>query len=182
MKQQLQLFFRALAYVIGLHIWCLVALSICRLIVLWANMPQAGVDWSLLPTALLIGIKFDNLIACYMSALPLIVVPVWALATLHRQEYGQWMRGVVKGTSWYYSVVYSILLFVGVADARYYTFFDNHLNIGVTEWFGFVNETAGIVFDDPVNLWFIGIAAVVIAIYITGVLAIGKAYKKSLSV
>lgn len=182
MKQQLQLFGRALTYVVGLHVWCLVALSLCRLIVLWANMPEQGIDWSLLPTAMLIGVKFDNLIACYMSALPFIFIPVWVLATMHRPEYGTWMQSVVKGTSGYYDFVYTVLLFIGVADARYFHFFENHLNIGVTEWFGFVDETAGLVFDDPVNLWFIGIAAAMIALFITGVWVIGKWYKKSLSI
>ena len=125
-------FLRAAGYVIAIHLLCLLALTLCRIVLLVANMPEEGVNWSLLPTALLIGVKFDNLIACYVSALPAVVVPVYALCTMHRPDYSRWMKNLTCGVVWYYSVLYTLLLMVHVANARYFHFFENHLNIGVT--------------------------------------------------
>lgn len=156
---------------VGVHLICLVALTLCRIVLLVTNLPAEGVDWSLLPTALLIGVKFDNLIASYVSALPAVVVPVWALCTMHRPEYDRWMKGLTCGVVWFYSVLYAILLMVHVANARYFHFFDNHLNIGITAWFGFVGDTAGLVFGDGTNWWFILISAVLIVLYITALVA-----------
>lgn len=178
---ELQPFYKALGYVIAVHVLCLLALSVCRLIVLFSNLPSEGIDWALLPTAMLIGVKFDNLIACYMSALPLIFVPVFSLCTLHHHAYASWQSHVVKGVMWYYGVVYAILLFIGVADARYYQFFENHLNISVTAWFGFVGDTAGLVFQDKGNMVYLGIAVLVIVCYLLGLRLLSKQYMKSLA-
>ena len=59
-----------IGFVLAIHFLCLVSLSACRLLLLFSNMPTSGVDGVLAWHALLIGVKFDNLIACYVSALP----------------------------------------------------------------------------------------------------------------
>ena len=97
-------FLRIIGGLMAVHVLCLVALTVCRVIFYIANMPAEGVDGSLLPTAMLIGVKFDNLIACYVSALPILFVPVWALCTMHRPSYAGWMRRVIKGVTWYYGI------------------------------------------------------------------------------
>ena len=173
-------FYRVLGYLISVHVLCLLSLTICRIILLYANMPSEGINWSLLPTAMLIGVKFDNLIACYMAIAPVVFLPVFSLCLLGKPMYNDWMRKAVTGIEWYYGIVYAVLLFIGVADARYYTFFENHLNISVTEWFGFVGDTAGLVFGDNINLIFLAIAIVLIGAYIYVLKAIGKQYQKTL--
>ena len=174
----LKSFLRVAGYVVSVHLLCLLALTLCRIVLLWTNMPAEGIDWSLLPTALLIGVKFDNLIACYVSALPMVVVPVWALCTMHRPEYGRWMKGLTCGVTWFYSVLYAILLMVHVANARYFHFFDNHLNIGVTAWFGFVGDTAGLVFGDGTNWWFLLIAVVLTVLYIVALVGLTRCFAR----
>ncbi|MCQ2310433.1 MAG: hypothetical protein MJZ64_01610 [Paludibacteraceae bacterium] len=178
--KELQPFFRVIGYLLAVHVLCLLAMAVCRIILLCANMPAEGIDWTLLPTAMLIGVKFDNLIACYMGIAPFAFMPVFALCLLGKPIYSAWMRKAVTGIEWYFSIVYAVLLFIGVADARYYTFFENHLNISVTEWFGFVGDTAGMVFGDKTNLVFLAIAIVLIAGYIVALKAIGHCYKKTL--
>ena len=172
-------FLRAAGYVIAIHLLCLLALTLCRIVLFVANMPEEGVNWSLLPTALLIGVKFDNLIACYVSALPAVVVPVSALCTMHRPDYSRWMKNLTCGVVWYYSVLYTLLLMVHVANARYFHFFENHLNIGVTAWFGFVGDTAGLIFGDATNWWFVLIALVLSVLYIWALVAINKCFAPS---
>ncbi len=169
-------FGRVVGYLVSIHLLTLLVMSLCRLILLLANMPAEGVDWGLLPTALLIGVQFDNLIASYISALPALVLPVFALATMHREEYSLWMRRLTSGVTWYYGVLYAILIFVHVANARYFHFFENHLNIGVTAWFGFVGDTAGMIFEDRTNWYFLLMALVLIALFEFALVAINKAF------
>lgn len=169
-------FGRVVGYLVSIHLLTLLVMSLCRLILLLANMPAEGVDWELLPTALLIGVQFDNLIASYISALPALVLPVFALATMHREEYSLRMRRLTSGVTWYYGVLYAILIFVHVANARYFHFFENHLNIGVTAWFGFVDDTAGMIFEDGTNWYFLLMALVLIALFEFALVAINKAF------
>ncbi len=169
-------FGRVVGYLVSIHLLTLLVMSLCRLILLAANLPAEGVDWGLLPTALLIGVKFDNLIASYISALPALLLPVFALATMHRDEYGLWMRRFTSAVTWYYGVLYAILIFVEVANARYFHFFENHLNIGVTAWFGFVGDTAGMIFEDRTNWYFLLMALVLIALFEYALGAINKAF------
>ena len=170
-------YLRVLGYLVALHVLGLLALSACRIVLLIANLPAEGIDWSLLPTALLIGVKFDNLIASYVSALPFVFVCVWALCTMHRSSYARWMERVTKGLTWYYGITYALLLFTHVANARYFQFFENHLNIGVTEWFGFVGETTGLLFDDRGNWIFLFIALAFIALYCVALVGLTRCFR-----
>lgn len=173
-------FYRTIGYLVAVHVLCLLAMTICRVILVLSNMPAAGIDWSLLPTAMVIGVKFDNLIACFVGVAPIAFLTILSICLLDKPIYGEWMKKAVTGVEWYMSIVYAVLLFVGVADARYYTFFENHLNISVTEWFGFVGDTAGMIFGDIVNLVFLAIALVLIVGYILALKGIGNRYKKTL--
>lgn len=174
MNTILKTFGRVIGYLVSIHLAGVLTLSICRLILLFANMPSEGIDWQLLPTALLIGVKFDNLIACYITALPAIIVPVFALATMSNEHYGLYMRRMIKGVTWYYGVVYALLILIHVSNARYFHFFENHLNIGVTAWFGFVGDTAGMIFEDVTNRYFLLIAILLIGLYGWGIVALNR--------
>lgn len=173
-------FYRTIGYLVAVHVLCLLAMTLCRVILLLSNMPAEGVNWNLLPTAMLIGVKFDNLIACYVGSAPIMFLMIWSIVLMNKPQYSEWMRKAVTGVEWYMGIVYAVLLFVGVADARYYTFFENHLNISVTEWFGFVGDTAGMVFGDKMNWVFLAITAMLIVGYIIALKAIGRCYKKTL--
>lgn len=173
-------FNRTIGYLVAVHVLCLLAMTLCRVILLLSNMPAEGVDWNLLPTAMLIGVKFDNLIACYVGSAPIMFLMILSICLLNKPYYNEWMRKAVTGVEWYMGIVYAVLLFVGVADARYYTFFENHLNISVTEWFGFVGDTTGMILGDRGNWIFLIIAVALILAYIGALKIIGNRYKKTL--
>ncbi len=179
-KMNLKPFYQTIGYMVAVHVLCLLAMTLCRVILVLSNTPVEGIDWSLLLTAMVIGVKFDNLIACFMGAAPIAFLTIWSICLMDKPFYGEWMKKAITGVEWYMSVVYAVLLFVGVADARYYMFFENHLNISVTEWFGFVGDTAGMVFGDKLNLVFLAIAVALILAYIGALKAIGNRYKKTL--
>lgn len=129
-------------------------------------MPAEGVDYGLLGRSMLIGLKFDNLIVCYIQALPVVVLTVLTLCTLKRAD-GRRLTGRCKrAIAWFEGGLYGVVILIEVANARYFHFFDNHLNYQVTEWFGFAGDTAGMVFGDGTNLWFLLTGIVLIALFV----------------
>ena len=166
MKDMLRKLLKNIGFVLAIHFLCLVSLSACRLLLLFSNMPTSGVDGVLAWHALLIGVKFDNLIACYVSALPLLCITISTMALAHRAQYGSVIAKLMGGIGGYYVVIYSIGLPVEVANTRYFQFFDNHLNISVTEWFAFAKDTAGMLIGDKGNWPYLLIAIVFVGIYL----------------
>ncbi len=167
-----------IGFVVALHLLCLVALGLCRVLLLLTNIPDGGIDAALACRALLIGVKFDNLIACYVSALPLLFLSIFSLSIVHKPQYTQWINKARRAVGCYYGVIYAFGLFIEVANARYFHFFDNHLNISVTEWFGFVGDTAGMLFGDKVNILFILVALVLIALFEWALVGIVRMFAK----
>ena len=166
MKDMLRKLLKNIGFVLAIHFLCLVSLSACRLLLLFSNMPTSGVDGVLAWHALLIGVKFDNLIACYVSALPLLCITISTMALAHRAQYGSIITKLMGGIGGYYGVIYSIGLPVEVANTRYFQFFDNHLNISVTEWFAFAQDTAGMLIGDKGNWPYLLIAIAFVGIYL----------------
>ncbi|MBR4432124.1 MAG: hypothetical protein IKS76_02865 [Paludibacteraceae bacterium] len=165
---------KIIGYLVLVHLLGLAAMTVCRLVLLFTNMPEDGIDWSLAGRALLIGVKFDNLIGCYIAALPCLVLPVLSIIMEGRMSYTRVIGPAVRTTTWWFGVLYSLVLFIEVANARYFHFFGNHLNIGVTEWFGFAADTTGMIFGDTMNRVFLGLAALLIVLYISSLRTIEK--------
>ena len=152
----------SILFLIRLHLLGLAVLSFCRLVLLWANMPAEGIDYGLLGRSLLIGVRFDNLIVCYIQALPVVILTVLTLCTLHRSDGQRITDACQRVIAWTEGILYGLVILIEVANARYFHFFDNHLNYQVTEWFGFAGDTAGMVLQDSVNLIFLLIAVLLI--------------------
>lgn len=173
-------FYRTMAYLVGAHVLGLLAMTMCRVVLLLSNMPAEGVDWTLLPTAMAIGVKFDNLIACYLSALPFVVLPILSLCLLGRASQERVISKAAKVAAWYYGVLYACVIIIEVSNARYFHFFENHLNISVAEWFGFVGDTAGLIFGDSVNWMFLAVAVLLIVLYEIALWGIYRFYNQLL--
>ena len=157
-RRMLQPLWRSIKYLLQLHVLALGMMTLCRLVLLWTNMPSDGIDYGLLWRSLLIGVKFDNLIVCYIQALPVIALTAVTLCTLQRENSGRIINYCKRAIASMEGILYGLVIFVEVANARYFHFFDNHLNYGVTEWFGFASDTAGLVIQDSGNLLFALIA------------------------
>lgn len=139
---------------------------------LFYNAPAGGIDWALAGRAMVIGLKFDNLIACYVTALPLLFLTIGTLCTAHRAAYARQTRKALRVIGWYYGIVYALGLIIEVANVRYFRFFDNHLNISVVEWFGFVRDTAGMLFGDAANLVAIVVSLILVGLFEWALVAI----------
>jgi hypothetical protein len=162
---------KAIEYLLAVHVLGLLLMTLCRGVLLFSNLPMEGIEWSRAAKAMLIGVKFDNLIGSYIAALPCIILPVVALLCGNGIN-----RIAAKTASCYFGLLYSVVIFIEVANARYFHFFENHFTIGITEWFGFVGDTAGMVMGDATNWIFLAIAIVLIALYIPALKAITRNY------
>lgn len=106
-----------LAFVGGAMLVLLAALSLLRLLLLARNRElAAAIPWSELATALALGVRFDLLIAGYLTLLP-------ALALVLPQ--GLRPRWLV--VSWYAAMT-SLLVFIGVVELDFYNQFHARLN------------------------------------------------------
>ncbi len=167
-----------IGFILAIHLLCLLALGVCRWLLLFYNAPASGIDWRFAWRTIAIGLKFDNLIACYVSALPLLFLTVLTLCTAHRAEYKAWTTKAMCAIGWFYGVVYAIGLIVEIANVRYFRFFDNHLNISVVEWFGFVKDTAGMLFGDSANLLTLLVALVFIGLFEWALVVVVRAFRR----
>ena len=165
MRRESGQLWQSIKYLAELHLLALAMMSACRLVLLWTNMPAAGIEWGLLLRSLLIGVKFDNLIVCYVQALPVVVLTTVTMSVMKRADGERIIAGCKRVIACVEGVVYGLVIVVETANARYFHFFDNHLNYQVTEWFGFAQDTAGMVLQDKTNLLFFGIAAAMTTIF-----------------
>lgn len=133
-----------LFYILSIHILALVFMLVQRLILLFTNFQHlAGIEskFSGICSALLKGLWFDNVIACYISILPLAVLSIAGLCN-------RIARGLFIGTNVFYIIVYSIVFGIGSADIPYFSYFFRHLNTSVFNWKEESATNAGMVFQE----------------------------------
>ncbi|WP_050702579.1 LTA synthase family protein [Dysgonomonas sp. BGC7] len=124
-----------ISYVISVHVLALIFMTLQRLVLLTTNLQHiADVDskFSWISSALLRGIWFDNVIACYISILPLVALSIVGLCNIAK-------KAVFNGFNIYYIVIYTLVFAIGIADIPYFNYFFKHLNSSIFNW----NEEGG---------------------------------------
>lgn len=132
-----------LRYLLSVHITALVILSVFRLALYFSNLSKiADVEdkSSLLFRALLKGVLFDNVIACYIIILPAVVL---LILSLFNKVYGP----VIKGFNIFFIIGYSLVFAVSAADIPYFSYYFAHLGGSVINWLGF-GDTFGMIFQE----------------------------------
>lgn len=133
-----------LRYLLSTHLLALVILSIFRIILYVANSDQVnGLDdkFGLLTIAFLKGLQFDNMVACYIIALPAVVLLI--LSLLDRTP-----KSVIRGFNIYFIVAYSIIFGISAADIPYFSYYYTHLGGSILNWLGF-GSTLGMILGEP---------------------------------
>lgn len=168
---------RSIQYILSIHLLTLLVMSVCRVVHLLTNRPDAALDWGLLMRAMVIGVKFDNLIACYILALPLLLITLFSIVLSAKPFYVRCMNCLQRGVTIWYGILIGLVILISVANARYYHFFDNHLNFGVTEWFAFMGETTGMLLQDTTNWWFLLISILLVISYEWALVLVDKSFR-----
>ena len=118
--------FQAVKYVFLIQILALFFFSIIRIAFIAVNFPEGTpFIFSDILHALVIGVRFDNHIASYISLLPLLSAVVISLFKRIK------LKGFFRILNCYYYILYTIAFLIAVSNIRYFAFFGWHINIAV---------------------------------------------------
>lgn len=91
--------------------------------------------------AFLKGLWFDNVIACYLLALSLVVFWVAAMCNY----IGQWLFRTI---TIYFVLLYSVSFIIAAANIAYFEYFFKTINSSIYNWMGYGGTTAGMVLGE----------------------------------
>lgn len=135
----------SLTYLLSVHLLALLLFSAFRFILFCSIDYQFPTEISNEPAlksiAFLRGLWFDNVIACYLSVLPLIFL--WIMAMI-----GYVRKWVLKTTTIYFILLYSLLFFISAANIPYFAYFFKNINSSIFNWFSYGETTVGMVFEE----------------------------------
>ena len=152
-------FFLSAAWVLSLHVLTLVFLSLFRLVEYVALGSMVSDTSASVVPAFVRGVWFDNVIACYISVVPLALTLLPATMSLT-------FRRMRKATVWWYGVLGSIAFMASAANIPYFAYFFKNINSSIFEWFGYAGTTAGMVTGEKSYFLYIAMFFVCTALYV----------------
>lgn len=110
--------------------------------------------------AFLRGLWFDNVIACYILLLPLVVLWIAALCNYT----AKWL---FRFTTVYFSCFYSVSFVIAAANIPYFEYFFKTINSSIYNWFGYGGTTAGLMFGESSYYFpiFLGLLSIVVFVW-----------------
>lgn len=156
-NNQFRLFLQHLGYLLMIHLSALILFCVFRWVLLCAVPYEFGADVTtgMKLTAFVKGLWFDNVICCYVAALPLLVL--WVASML-----GLSTRRLLRVCTWWLGVMYSICFIIAGANIPYFQYFFQNLNSGIFQWFEFMGTTLGMLFGES-SYWLV-IGAIIIVL------------------
>jgi len=106
-------------------------------------------------SALLRGIWFDNVIACYISALPLVVICILGL-------FNKVNKITFNSFNIYYILIYTVVFAIGFADIPYFAYFFKHLNSSIFNWNEESSTTVKMIFEETSYYIYMGVFLLVV--------------------
>lgn len=152
-------FFLSAAWVLSLHVLTLVFLSLFRLVEYVALGSMVSDTSASVVPAFVRGVWFDNVIACYISVVPLALTLLPATMSLT-------FRRMRKATVWWYGVLGSVAFMASAANIPYFAYFFKNINSSIFEWFGYAGTTAGMVTGEKSYFLYIALFFVCTALYV----------------
>ena len=92
-------------------------------------------------TAFIKGLWFDNVIACYILLLPLVILWITALCNYHPSGYSDLSLS-------FFILFYSLSFIISAANIPYFSYFFKTINSSIYNWFGYGATTAGMVLGE----------------------------------
>ena len=152
-------FFKTLQYLLSVHILSLFVMTLFRITEYIAlhRMITEG-DASHL-TAFIKGVWFDNVIACYISVVPVLVL-------LLAQSINRCGSKLLRGVSIWYAILFAIVFIPAAANTPYFEYFFKNINSSIFEWFGYVKTTSGMLLGEPSYYIYIALYFIFTLLYI----------------
>ncbi len=166
-------FVRSVLWLASIQVMALLVFSLFRLVEFTALHAQiTHPDVSALG-AFVRGVWFDNVIACYIMVLPLVVVLVSAMfGWSHR-----WLR---RGVTVYFAVFYAIAFMPSAANTPYFAYFFKNINSSIFGWFGYTATTAGMLVQEKSWWFYIALYLLVTVAFVWALLRVERVYARSL--
>ncbi|MEE0805318.1 MAG: sulfatase-like hydrolase/transferase, partial [Prevotellamassilia sp.] len=176
----LQLAKFALTYLLKIHLVALIVFTIFRAVLFFSMDYTFPVsiqgDWGLQTIAFIKGVWFDNVIACYILALPLVILWVTSLCNYT----AKWIYVLTGG---WFICLYSLAFVVSAANIPYFQYFFKPINASIYNWFGYVETTAGMIFGETSYYFPIALGLTAIVLWGIGIHKLSKrTYERSIKV
>lgn len=154
-------FLISIGYLLSVHALALLVFGLFRWVLFVAtpyDMPQdiAG-DYPLQMVAFVRGLWFDNVIACYVLTLPLVLC--WVAGWMDSAR-----KWVYRTCSVWFVVLYALCFGFTAANIPYFAYFFKVINSSIFGWFSYAGTTAGMVVGE--RSWyfpiFLGVLSIVL--------------------
>ncbi|MFL1682156.1 LTA synthase family protein [Coprobacter secundus] len=157
MKSYLQ----SLRYLISIHILGLFFFSLFRLVLLiqgFGYIDETSRKFGIIAEAFLRGVWMDNVVACYILLLPLVICSLSAVFNCYN-------RNIYRGINIFFCIFYGVAFTISAADIPYFDYFFKHINASIFNWFGYVGTTAGMMFGEASYLLAMAFLILMIALF-----------------
>lgn len=91
---------------------------------------------------MLMGMRFDTVVSCYILALPLVMIVAGEMARIRKL----WYYAVAH---YYTMVLYTVSFFAFAADIPYFCYFFNRLDVVALSWAEDLGTSMGMIFGEP---------------------------------
>ena len=153
---------KRILYLLSVHAVALALLSVVRLVFFFAVRSQLTPDVAgqpaLVATAFVRGIWMDNVVACYIVALPLLFVVGAAVA-------GWWRAACYRVLNVWFGVMYALVFMAATANIPYFCYFTKPLNASIWNWAEYGTQTAGMIFGEASYWLYIALFFAVTAVF-----------------
>ncbi len=156
------------AYLLALHVAALVIFFVFRLMLFVSidyDFPTS-LSFATKATAFVKGVWFDNVIACYISILPLTAMSV----AMFFKRFPRW---AFTFAAIFTATLYTIAFSVSAANIPYFAYFFTNINSSIFNWLGYAGTTTGMIVGE--SSYLLPIASGIIAIAAYWILSLGLA-------
>lgn len=105
-----------------------------------------GLYWK----ALLMGLRFDTVVSCYVLALPLLMIIIGEFAHIRRR----WYYGIAH---YLLMTLYTICFFACAADIPYFCYFFNRLDVVALSWMEDFGTSVSMIVHEPMYILYFGV-------------------------
>ena len=149
-----------ICFLLKVHVTSLLFLTIFRilLMVAYGLKKIIYVEFGNMFHALLLGVWFDNVVACYVLLLPAIVLCVISSFRIYNTV-------VIKTIRYWSCIVFSVVFLICAANIPYFIYFFQNINSSVFQWFSYVSTTGGMIVGEISYLLYFFVFIIVVMLF-----------------
>ena len=157
-------FRQVLTHLFCIHIIALALMSFMRVVFFFSIKngltPDVAGHYDLYGKAFLRGLWFDNVAACYVMAVPLVLCSLVCLANL-------WRKWMWRAVNIWFGTLYALTFMAVAANIPYFQYFTKIINASIWNWAEYGGTTLGLIFGEASYLPFIALYFAVTILFCT---------------